>query len=84
MVSPMPSASSVAMPAVAFTKPGRRRPGLGDAEVQRVVDGVGQLPVGLDHQRHDRRLHRDLHVVEADLVEVGQLHLRPTRPSPRA
>ena len=63
---------------------GRRRAGLGDAEVQRVVDGVGELPVGLDHQRHRRRLHRDLHVVEADLAEVGQLDLRPTRPSPRA
>ena len=34
----MPSASSVAMPAVALTRPGRRRAGLGDAEVQRVVD----------------------------------------------
>ena len=32
---------------------------------------------------HRRRLDRDLHVVEADLVEVGQLHLGPTRPGPR-
>ena len=75
MVSPMPSASSVAMPAVALTRPAGRRPGLGDAEVQRVVGDLGQLAVGLDHQRHVRRLDRDLHVVEADLVEVGQLQL---------
>ena len=61
------------MPAVALSRPAGGGPGLGDAEVQRVVGGVGELPVGLDHQRHGRRLHRDLHVVEADLVEVGQL-----------
>ena len=40
-----------------------------------MVDRVGQLPVGLDHQRHVRRLHRDLHVVEPNLVEVRQLPL---------
>ena len=57
-------------------QPGRRRAGLGDAEVQRVVGRLGEQPVGLDHQRHVRRLHRDLHVVEADLVEVGELVLR--------
>ena len=33
-------------------QPGRRRPGLGDAEVQRVVGDLGELAVGLDHQRH--------------------------------
>ena len=48
-------------------QPGGRRPGLGDAEVQRVVHRVGQQAVGLDHERHVRRLDRDLHVVEADL-----------------
>ena len=57
-------------------QPGRQRAGLGDAEVQRVVGDVGQLAVRLDHERHARRLHRDLHVVEADLVEVGELDLR--------
>ena len=54
----------------------RRRAGLGDAEVQRVVDGLGQQPVRVDHQRDVRRLHRDLDLVEADLVEVGELALR--------
>ena len=57
-------------------QPGGRRPGLGDPEVQRMVDGVGQQPVGVDHQRHVRRLHRDLDVGEADLVEVGDLAQR--------
>ena len=35
-----------------------------------------ELAVGLDHQRHARRLDRDLDQVEADLVEVGDLLLR--------
>ena len=72
----MPSSSSVAMPAVALTQPRRRRAGLGDPEVQRVVRDLRQLAVGLDHQRHARRLHGDLDQVEADLVEVGHLLLR--------
>ena len=54
-------------------EPVRRRPRLGHAEVQRVVDRVGQQPVGVDHQRHRRRLHRDLHVGETDLLEQRQL-----------
>jgi hypothetical protein len=41
-----------------------------------VVDGVGQLAIGLDHERHRRRLDGDLDVLETDLLEVGQLHLR--------
>ncbi len=56
-------------------QPARRWPGLGDAQVQRVVDGVGQHAVGLDHKTHVGRLHRDLHVVEPHLGEVGQLPL---------
>jgi hypothetical protein len=36
----------------------------------------GGPAIGLDHQRHVGRLHRDLHVVEADLREVGELTLR--------
>ena len=54
---------------------GRRRTGLGDPQVQRVVDRVGQLAVGLDHDGHVRGLDRDLHVVEVDLAEVVQLAL---------
>jgi hypothetical protein len=33
-------------------------------------------PVGLDHERDVAGLDRDLDVVEADLVEVGELLLR--------
>ena len=54
-------------------QPGRRRTGLGHAEVERVVGDLAELPVGLDHQRHARRLDRDLDQVEPDLVEVGDL-----------
>ena len=57
-------------------QPAGRRTRLGHAEVQRVVDGLGQQPVRVDHHRHVRRLHRDLDVVEADLGEVGELALR--------
>ena len=64
------------MPAVALTQARGQRAGLGDAEVQRVVGDVGELAVGLDHQRHVRRLHRDLDEVEADLLEVAELLLR--------
>ena len=72
----MPSSSSVAMPAVALTRPAGGGPGLGDPEVQRVVGDLRELAVRLDHQRHARRLDRDLDLVEADLVEVGDLLLR--------
>ena len=61
-------------PGGALDQPGRRRAGLGHPEVERVVEGLRGQPVGLDHERHRRRLHRDLDVVEADLGEVGQLH----------
>ena len=75
IVSPMPSASSVAMPAVDFTSP----PGSGPASVtprcSGMVDRLREQAVGVDHHRHVRRLHRDLHVVEVDLGEVGELAL---------
>ena len=72
----MPSASSVAMPGGRLHQPARERAGLGDAEVQRDVDRLRQQAVGVDHHRHVRRLHRDLHVVEVDLGEVVELALR--------
>ena len=53
----------------------RRRARLGDAEVQRVVEGLRSEPVRRDHERHRGGLDRDLHVVEADLVEEGELVL---------
>ena len=53
-----------------------RWPGFGDTEVQRMIGDLRELAVRLDHQRHARRLHRDLDLVEADLVEVGDLLLR--------
>ncbi len=38
-----------------------------------MVGGVGEHPVGIDHERHARRLHRDLDVVEVDLAEQVEL-----------
>ena len=73
IVSPMPSSSSAAMPAVAFDETGRWRAGLGDTEVQGRVGDLAELAVRLDHQRHVRRLHADLEVVEVDVMEVGDL-----------
>ena len=43
--------------------------------MQWVVGNVGQLAVGLDHERHVGRLDRDLDVVEADLGEQAELDL---------
>ncbi len=39
-----------------------------------MIERLRRQPVRLDHERHVGCLHRDLHVVEADLVEVGELH----------
>ena len=61
------------MPAVPLTSPAGGGPGLGHAEVQRVVEGLRGQPVGRDHQRHRGRLDGDLDVVEVDLLEEGQL-----------
>ncbi len=76
MVSPMPSARSVAMPGCRLQQTAGQRPGLGDPEVQREVDRLRQQAVGVDHGRDVRRLHRDLDVVEAHLGEVAELTLR--------
>ena len=38
-----------------------------------MVRGVGELAIGLDHQRHARRLDGELDEVEVDLLEVGEL-----------
>ena len=43
--------------------------------MERVVDLLRQQAVRLDHQRHVRRLHRDLDVGEAGVLEVGDLLL---------
>ena len=53
--------------------PGGGRAGLGDAEVQRMVDGLGEEPVGVDHDRHVGGLDGDLDVVEVDVAEVVEL-----------
>ena len=72
------------MPAVDFTSP----PGSGPASVTPRCSGwsigLRQQAVRVDHHRHVRRLHRDLHVVEVDLGEVGRARASPTRPAPRA
>ena len=39
-----------------------------------MIEGLRRQSVGLDHERNIGRLDRDLHVVEADLVEIGELH----------
>jgi len=56
-----------------FDEPGGRGSGLGDAEVQRHIGHLCELTVRLHHQGHVGRLDRDLHQVEVDLGEVGQL-----------
>jgi hypothetical protein len=48
---------------------GAQGPGLGDAQVQRAVDALGQLVIG--RHRHERvgRLHRDLELVEVVVLQ---------------
>ena len=60
----------------ALDEPRRRRPRLGDAEVERVIEGLRRQPVGLDHDWDGGGLDGDLHIVEADLFEIRQLHPR--------
>ena len=68
IVSPMPSASSVPRPDGRLERARPLGAGLGDAEVQRVVDLLREQPVRGDRVRHVRRLDRDLEVVEAEPV----------------
>ena len=53
-----------------------RRAGLGDAEVQRVVAGLGEQLVGADHDDRVVVLDRDLDVVEVVLGEQARLPQR--------
>ena len=50
-----------------------RRPGLGDAEVQRPVAGLGEQLVGAHHHHRVVVLDRDLEVVEVVLLEQRRL-----------
>ena len=52
------------MPIDDLTVPVRSAAGLGDAEMQRVVAGLGQLLIGGDGEEHVGRLHADLELVE--------------------
>ena len=54
-----------------------RRPGLGDAEVQRQLGAVGEEAVGGDGRSHIRRLERGLDVIHATLLERLALAERP-------
>ena len=82
IVSPMPAHSSEPMPIDDLTVPVRRRAGLGDAEMQRVVAGLGQLLIGGDGEEDVGRLHADLELVEVVvLAGCGRGRAR-SRPSP--
>ena len=48
---------------------GAQGPGLGHAQVQRAVDGLGQLLIGGDGQEGVGRLHRDLELVEVVVLQ---------------
>ena len=65
-------------------QPAGERPGLGDAEVQREVDGLRQQPVRVDHHRHVRRLHRDLARRRSRPRRSRRARAAPRRRAPRA
>ena len=52
---------------------GARAARLGDAEVQRAVDGLGQLLVGGDRQEDVGRLHADLELVEVVVLQDARV-----------
>ncbi len=60
----------------------RHRAGLGDAEVQRVVAFLRELPIGLDHDERVRMLDRDLDVEEVLVLEDPRFVRERTRPTP--
>ena len=63
IVSPTPSASRVPRPDRRLQRSRPLRSGLGDAEVDRVRNALGEQAVGGDRVRHVRRLDRDLEVL---------------------
>ena len=69
IVSPMPAHSSEPMPIDDFTVPVRSAARLGDAEMQRVVAGVGELLIGGDREEDVGRLHADLEFVEVVVLQ---------------
>ena len=69
IVSPIPAHSSMPSPIEDLTVPLRKRAGLGDAEMQRVVAGLGELLIGGDGEKHVGRLARDLELEEIVVLE---------------
>ena len=64
-----PSAQQRAEPHRRLDRADARRAGLGHAEVERVVDLVGEHAVRLDHHQRVGRLERHLHLRVAALLE---------------
>ena len=73
MVSPMPAQSSEPMPMADLIVPVRRRAGLGDAQVQRAVDGLGQLLVGGHGHEQVGGLNADLELVEVVILQDARV-----------
>ena len=71
MVSPMPGPQQVADADRRLDRAADQPAGLGDAEVQRAIDRVGELHVGGDGEEHVARLHR--HLVFVEVVVLQQL-----------
>ena len=69
IVSPMPDHSSMPSPIEDLTVPLRKAPGLGDAEMQRVVAGFGELLIGGDGEEDVGSLARDLELEEIVVLE---------------
>ena len=73
MVSPMPCESSAPNAVADLIVPWNAGAGLGDAEVQRPVAGLGEQLVGAHHHDGVVVLDRDLEVVEVVLLEEAGL-----------
>ena len=73
IVSPIPSSSRIARPAVEADDPLVAEPRLGQAEMQRVVGSRGEQPVDVDEVAHLRDLRADDDPVVAQAGLLGQL-----------
>ena len=61
------------MPIERFDRAADQPAGLGDAEVERAIDRVGELLIGGDGEEHVARLHRDLVVAEIVVLEDADM-----------
>ena len=72
-MSPIPAHSSDAHADRGFDRAADQPAGLGNAQVERAIDRVGELVIGGDGEEQVRRLHRDLVIAEVVVLEDADM-----------